>query len=294
MIINEIKHSFVLTENDKRRIIKAVNEALAINDSLTDKTEEIYNEFMSELRRAKFQYLYSPDFKVGMVEFQADFFGIEITFEFRCYNVLDKDRYEAISDRFQLGNAFFNKKNNSVLIYVGLISGTIQTPVKSLLQHELEHVFQLMHGKTLNSKVGEESYNKAFRVLTNGTNSETEMKVAYIIYTQSETETDAFANQLYQDLKTSNGLNPDKVVKESQIFSYYKNSNRLLKEIKTNREKFEEEIKRFGYSYDKFINLFGKLNKRTMNKIGKVLARYNQENQPTDVVMNKIRLPEDI
>lgn len=294
MIKNEIKHSLILTESEKRRIIKSINEALAVNDSLVNKTDEIYKEFLSELKQTDFQYTYSQDFKAGMVVFSRDFFGADIRFEFRCCNILNKDRFEEISDHYQLGNAFFNVNKALVCIYVALLSGSLKTNVKSLLQHELEHAYQLIHGKTLNSKVGKDSYAKAYKLLRDGTDSETELKVAYIIYTQTDSETDAFANQLYQDLSTEKNLSPDEVLKNSTIYTYYKNSRKLLREIKFNREKFEADINNFGYSYDRFMNLFTKLNRRTINKIGKILTRYNEENQPTDVVMNRIRTPKDI
>lgn len=50
----------------------------------------------------------------------------------------------------------------------------------------------------------------------------------------------------------------------------------------------ESVFKEFGFEYDKFIKIFSKLSKRHILKIGKVLTRYSEENQPDEVLLNDL------
>ena len=63
---------------------------------------------------------------------------------------------------------------------------------------------------------------------------------------------------------------------------------KLLKIIKNNREAYEDVITSFGFEYEKFLKTFSKLNRRYIIKIGKVLSRFNEENQPDEVLLNNL------
>ena len=112
--------------------------------------------------------------------------------------------------------------------------------------------------------------------------------MSYVIYTLSESEVDAFVNQLYQELSSVGIRDAIQTLKNSNAYNYYLNSKKLLKIIKNNREAYEDVITSFGFEYEKFLKTFLKLSQRYITKIGKVLSRFNEENQPDEVLLNNL------
>lgn len=298
MLIEEIRNSFVLKNNEKKIILSAINEALSINDDVLRITENVFKDFVEKSNKTPFIYdAWAPsDIKTKRVISKAEILGKEITFVFNCFNVLDSSKYETYMQRYRIGNAETSLKKYTIVVSAGFISGTLKTNVKSLLQHETEHLYQYFKGKRLNSydptfsKNGPSAYKKAYSILSsNSGNVDKEtFYVAYIIYTLSESETDAFVNQLYRELEENHESNIDEVLKNSNAYTYYVTSRRLLNIVKTNKDNFEHIVENFGFEYNKFIKIFSKLNKRYIVKIGKVLTRYNEENQPDEALLNDL------
>ena len=298
MLIEEIRNSFVLKNNEKKLILSAINEALSINDDVLRITESVFKDFVEKSNKTPFIYdAWAPsDIKIKRVISKAEILGKEITFVFNCFNVLDSSKYETYMQKYRIGNAETSLKKYTVVVSAGFISGTLKTNVKSLLQHEIEHLYQHFKGKRLNSydptlsKNGPAAYKKAYSILSSnsGNVGKETFYVAYIIYSLSESEVDAFVNQLYRELEENHENNADEVLKDSNAYNYYTTSKRLLNIVKANRDDFEHVVEDFGFEYDKFIKVFSKLSKRYILKIGKVLTRYNEENQPDEVLLNDL------
>ena len=298
MLIEEIRNSFVLKNNEKKIILSAINEALSINDDVLRITESVFKEFVEKSSKTPFIYdAQGPsDIKTKRFISKAEILGKEITFIFNCFNVLNSSKYETYVQKYRIGNAETILEKYIVFVSAGFISGTLKTNVKSFLQHEIEHLYQYFKSKRLNSYVstfsknGPTAYKKAYSILSsNSGNIDKEtFYAAYIIYTLSESEIDAFVNQLYRELEENQENNVDEVLKDSNAYIYYTTSERLLNIIKANRDDFEHVVENFGFEYDKFIKIFSKLSKRYVLKIGKVLTRYSEENQPDEVLLNDL------
>ena len=298
MLLKEIQLTNLLSRNQKRALISAINESLAINDDVLKSVDTVYDDFIKESSKIPFLYdVMNPrDLKFKKVIIKEEIDGKNITFVFNCYNILDKDKLEDYTLQYNLGNGESKLESHIVTITVGLLSGTPTTNIKSLLQHEIEHIYQYFRGKKLNTydattrENGPEAYKKAYSILlgdSDNVDKET-FYVAYVIYTLSETEIDAFVNQLYHELSGRTENNIIEVLKSSHAYTYYVNSKKLLNIIRNNRNAFEAVVNSFGFDYDKFVRIFTKLNKRYILKIGKVLTRYNQENQPDEVLLNNL------
>lgn len=290
MLLEEIQLTDLLSGGQKKTLLSAINEALAINDELLELTDSVYLKFNTELNKSPFRYIIGEehDIKFKAVEFDTEFKHRRIGVRFRCFNILNPASAEYYEDKYHLGNAETEVDLMRVTINAEFLSGTLKTNIKSLLQHELEHLFQTIQGKKLNSYAGGSAYNKAYKILKDGTRDRKLFYVSYIIYTLSESEIDAFVNQLYQELSSAGIDDAVRALKESNAYGYYLNSKRLLKLIKTNREEYEDVIASFGFDYERFLRLFSKLNRRYITKIGKVLARFNEENQPTEILFNDL------
>lgn len=265
-----------------------------MNDELLSITDSIYSEFNEKLGKIQFQYIKGEerDIKYKTFEIDTEFKNKRIKILFRCFNVLNEYAVEHYEDKYNLGNAETTIELMRIEANIEFLFGTLKTNVKSLLQHELEHLLQVINGKRLNSyglgKRGSDAYNKAYNILKSNTDNARLFYVSYVIYTLSESETDAFANQLYQELVSSDIDNAVQTLKNSNAYNYYLNSKKLLKIIKDNRKAFEDTIASFGFEYEKFLKIFSKLSQRYITKIGKVLARYNQENQPSEILFNNL------
>ena len=48
MLIEEIRNSFVLKNNEKKIILSAINEALSINDDVLRITESVFKDFVEK------------------------------------------------------------------------------------------------------------------------------------------------------------------------------------------------------------------------------------------------------
>ena len=281
MIISEIRHSTILNEAEKRVVLNAINETLSINRQVKNETTRINNIFLEEFRKTEWTRM--PGYGRKVVEFNERVFGLPffVTFTFVCYNVLYPEQYEAAGRSLGFGGAQL-KGVKSISAVIGCLSGSIKTNAMPSVQHELEHLFQMVkkEGKGLRVKgfgkdVGDSIYKTAINVLHDKTATDEEMGVAFIIYTHSNHEIDAFVNQLYSELKE--GENTDEVLKKSKAFMYYKVGKNRLSVIKANKDTYEPIINSYGLKFNNFISVYSDLNRRFINKIGKVLTYFNDE-----------------
>jgi hypothetical protein len=294
MFLKEIQLTNLLSSGQKKTLISAINESLAINDELVSVTESVYSKFKDEFKKSQFQYLNGEqnDIKFKTITVDTKFGKERIRIFFRCFNILNDKSSQHYEEKYSLGNAETIVELKEIYINAEFLSGTLKTNVKSLIQHELEHLFQVIRGKKLNSyglgQKGVDAYNKAYRILKSNTQDLKLFHVSYVIYTLSESEVDAFVNQLYQELSSVGIRDAIQTLKNSNAYNYYLNSKKLLKIIKNNREAYEDVITSFGFEYEKFLKTFLKLNQRYITKIGKVLSRFNEENQPDEVLLNNL------
>lgn len=276
-------------------IKESIDEILSISNKVLEWTDNIYNSFINEFKKEPFQRIDELVTSKNII-INGVIFGKETTILFKCYNVLDKNMYQIIQSIHKIGNAGVTKTGN-IIINVGYLSGTLKTNIKMLLRHEIEHIYQQQQGETLHKhtsyKNSVNSYMKALTILKNGgaEYESEEWKVAYIIYTHSENEIDSFVNQLYQELSWDDFSDKDMVFNDSTCVINYSTGKEYLKEIQGNKEDYRQVIESFGFTIDGFLDLYEKMSRRYIRKIGKVITRYENENQPIEVCLNDLIQP---
>jgi hypothetical protein len=209
-----------------------------------------------------------------------------MTFVFNCYNIFkidaDKNYYR---QKFKLNKG--NTLRNIIEINVEIFSGTkIETNIKGILQHELEHVFQkiktgknVLYANKISKDLNKTLYSHATNVLRSSPSKSSieEKRIAQLIYSHTDFEEDAFVNTLYSNLTDENQeKSKDEIIKASAAFRYYKFGKILLAEIEQQPEKYEEIISQYGFTLQNFLKLYKYYNKRFIMKIGKVLTRYDE------------------
>ena len=82
MLIEEIRNSFVLKNNEKKNILSAINEALSINDDVLRITESVFTDFVEKSSKTPFIYdAQGPsDIKTKRFISKVKILGKEITF----------------------------------------------------------------------------------------------------------------------------------------------------------------------------------------------------------------------
>ena len=82
MLIEEIRNSFVLKNNEKKIILSAINEALSINDDVLRITESVFKDFVEKSGKTPFIYdtQRPSDIKAKRFISKVEILGKEITF----------------------------------------------------------------------------------------------------------------------------------------------------------------------------------------------------------------------
>ena len=259
MIRDFINSSIVLSETTKRKLLRIINEELSINDSVVAETEKVFRLFMENFSEKPFKQLKNEnDVSFKEVVFSENIFNTKIDFYFLCVNILSKENFDELYSKYNLGNAYTIIAQKKVVVNVPLFCGTMDTTIKSKLQHKIEHIYQLLKGKNANNlNLGNkcvEAYTKAFNVLTKKEENSKEIRdISIIIYTQADSETDAFVNQLYFDLKINTPSDSDVVLKQSLAYRYYLYSKNVLAKIKKDQQKYKDSIAYFGFTTHFFI-----------------------------------------
>lgn len=294
MLMNEIKKTLKLTEKEKKTLLSAINETLSINLSVKKETERIYDVFTNFFKNTPWEKTEKQYLNFKEISFTEKIFGNrEITFIFHCFNVLEPNSFEYYSKYLGFDDGETTNKTR-VDINVGCLSGTIHTSPISTLQHEMEHLYQYyVGGNTLS--LHNSSYKNALHILTHNQSDLAQeiYDIAFLIYTHTDFEQDAFVNQLYRRLKSDDNKKIE-IIKKSPAFRYFKIGQNKIKYIKNNREKYESILKKtFGLKYDSFVSNITKANKRFIKKIGKVITLYDDETIENGGIIDFFDLSDD-
>lgn len=283
-----ITGSALFSKSDKDDLLKSLNENLSINYEVENETYEIYKKFLEQNNKTLYNERVDACCSKKVVKFVYNVFGkLQMPFIFNCYNIFrngeDPNYYRK---KYFLGHGSTTSKG--ITINVEIISGTkINTDIRGILQHELEHVFQkikteknILYANKISKDLNKKIYLRAIKVLSPTFPSEysiEETRIAQLIYSHTDFEEDAFVNALYSNLTDKNQeKSEDEIIKTSAAFRYYKSGKTLLAKIEQQPEKYEKIISQYGFTLQNFLKLYKYYNKRFIMKIGKVLTRYNQ------------------
>ena len=237
---NYFKDSFYLTESQLKELNCVISEEMGINKSVTYMLQNIIDIFNEKY--SKVQYIKENDFmSKKQVTFQYKWKNNFINFIFNCYNSLSVNYYQTMVNKYKIGDGSTNEIKKTITINLGYINGTLKTPVSIVLRHEEKHIYQLLMGRQINNwhrgTLGKTIYQDAVKNLKMGKNCPEKLyHISFLLYTQSDSETDSFINQLYQELIEANGLEEDKVIKNSSVYKYYIIGKKFLSYIKNNKE----------------------------------------------------------
>lgn len=279
---NYFNHSLYLTEQQRTKLNTVINEEMTINDNVSKILENIIKLFNDSFKTINFTKV-NNTFSMKKISFNYKLENAVVFFKFKCYNVFDKKYYNTIKKIYNLGNGEVNETTKTITINLGYISGTLQTPLSTVLRHEEQHIFQILMGRQINNwhmnDFGKKIYLKAVEIIKKKTSTIEDYIVAFPLYTQSDNEVDAFINQLYQELVENNikHLDEDFIILNSSVYKYYLMSKKYLRLIKNDRTKYEPNIIQFGLTFEKYIKMIDNALNRTIQKIGKVIVKYNKD-----------------
>lgn len=283
-----ITSSSLFSKSDKDDLLKSLNENLSFNHEVENETYKIYKKFLEENNRILYDERVDSSCSKKVVKFTYNVFGkLQMPFIFNCYNIFRKGEDPSYyRKKYFLGHGSTTSKGIS--INVEIVSGTkINTDIRGILQHELEHVYQklktgknILYANKISKDLNKKTYLRAIKVLSPTFPSEfsiEETRIAQLIYSHTDFEEDAFVNTLYSNLTNENQeKTEDEIIKASAAFRYYKSGKTLLAKIEQQPEKYEEIISQYGFTVQNFLKLYKYYNKRFIMKIGKVLMRYNE------------------
>lgn len=293
-ILSETKN--ILDEEIKKKIQKIINEELSINVEVDNLTNKLYVLFLTEFQKIKFKKINDNVSFANLIFKNVDIFGTKFLIKIACYNTDNKHLFNEMVKKYNCYNAITDFTNKSITINIGVLSTTKFRNFESILQHEIEHVFQMSKkGKLNNYKQGIKNniYNNALKILNNQNNyTPYQFKCAFLLYFLSDNEVDAFINQLYKDLVNGTLMDEETIVANSTIMKYYKTSKKLLSEININNVAYMTALYSLGIKTTKDRNWFVKYCKnalkRTITKIGKVIVKARNKHDNFAIQLNDL------
>ena len=172
------------------------------------------------------------------------------------------------------------------------ISGTLVKQISNdVIQHEVEHLYQQSNADAELPK--DKNYSVAYSILRTGkpTYDDLAIQTALVLYYSYSFEQDGFVNGLYQYLINGRGLYGWEEIGDTDAVQALNKMRDGIRYIKQQPQKEVEHIlnKWFKLSYDTFVNLVDKAEKRFVKKIGRVLYKHREE-----MIQNGARLNEGI
>lgn len=280
-------------EETIHKIVKdVVNEELGINTTVTNTVYEIITK-INNLSQNNYRYISHTTkikYPCKLISFDYSFIKnmtiriVAHIFDFNDEEELARLKHNDRTAFFEMMSAKTNstslhKNIFTVTINVIRINGKIDTHVYEVLQHEIEHVFQLsLKNGRLTKRL--DTYAKYSSIMKNGNNLI--KRIAYIEYARFKFEIDAFINSLYVSLRQSHchKENIDKVITQSSCYKVCINLRNIIKTISPLKESIsanKEVILQFNFDINTAIKHGEHTLHNILNKIGKVKTLYLKE-----------------
>lgn len=264
-----MKEIIKLTENDLKEIIL---EELGISLIVVDKSKEIYNNIMDNLKQQEMQKSEICTFKVGVIECTIDDIKFHISYTCRYFKD-DTFIKEYGEEYFTEGASAFLSKN---FIYCNInlyaISGTINKKLAlSTIQHEIEHIFQ-----EIKAEKSFPTDNDKYATMATDMQSKDIIyhDIARLVYCCYNTEQEGFINGTYAYCMTDN-FNTNPFSSEPYTFysilktpagQLYQELMSLYKKLLNNKDmqkllkdRYNMSLKEVEKSIDRFKRKLGRL-----------------------------------
>ena len=292
-----IENKNLLDEEIKKDLQRIINEELSINLEVDRLTSQLYLIFLKNFKNIKFNNIDNKISLATMVLKNVNIFNQNFSVKFNCYNTNDKNNYNSMINKYHCYNGSTDFTNNIITINIGVFSGSKYLDFDNVLQHEIEHVFQMSkkgilnnYGKSDNNKL----YNKALTVIQNKDKYNSyQFNCAFLLYYLSDNEVDAFVNQLYRELVNGNPMDEETIVANSSAMVYYKMSKNILNKLDINNIAYTTALWSLGIKTNKdrkwFLDYCEKAIDRAITKIGKVIVKARKEHENITVQYNDIK-----
>ena len=244
-----LEKTIKLTEDD---LAKIITEELGIALEVSEKSKEVYNSIITDLKQQEMQKSEICKFKIGNIKCILDDFKFNISYTCRYFEddtFINEYGEECFTEG---GSAYLNKRFIYCNVNLYAINGIInKKQALSTIQHELEHIFQ-----EIKAEKSFPTDNDKYALMATDMQSENHIyhDTARIVYCCYNTEQDGFINGTYAFCLTDNfNTNPF----SSEPYTFYS----ILKTPS-------------GQLYQELMSLYKKLlNNKDMQKLLK--DRYN-------------------
>lgn len=261
-----------------------LNESMHVSDTVTDMTDYLYGLILNDLK--KHRKLISDDerfaFKKGSFDVDFSEFLKEapaINVRYCIYFVENDSEYNLALRKLKLFGGITDYKKKYISLYLGMFGDREGPDFKSIIQHELNHLFQTYNGQEKN----DEYYDKLTDLFKNGNYQD--RIIAYALYLAYNTEISSFASQYYRYLKQNNiprviSTEDYQVIDcpENPYYDFYMVFSKI-DEMKIDEENL---LEKFGMTEDRLYSLLNKAEDRYILKMRKVWSKYKYEIERQD------------
>lgn len=271
----------------RTRLIKEIKETIQEELSIADKVKEEASRLLERIKSYLNNSENEPESDISNTRkktgsFKDNFEGINLTVSYVYYNFLTKKAFENAKGRLDFNNSNslkISKKSWLINIKCYGISGSLDSEdLADSLQHEVEHIYQGIHGKPILNEPNQIYFN-----VQNSLSSKDDgiRKAAEIIYFSYDFEQDGFVNGLYAYLREKENPIPkwDDIL-DSEPVAWL---NRVDENVEyLENEKENEQLNRkcmelFGKTIKQIILIGGISKRRMKTKIGKVLIKIRKD-----------------
>lgn len=260
-----------LNENTIRKIIK---EELGIALEVTNTSNQIFQDILTDLRKQKPEKTDICFIKTGSVN--SSLHGVNFKVNYVCRNFSNKDLVENfdIDALTEGGSVFLDKRFVFVNVNLIAFNGTVDNKeALNTIQHEIEHIYQQIRA---NKRIPSDDLKYAKMKTDLEGNDENRRYVARLVYLSYKSEQEGFINGTYAWCMTNDITTPPydyKNIKNSPAGKLYNEMFQLYKEIFNHKEMTMIITKEYNLSKNKVI----KSMKEFQNRLGKVLVKVNND-----------------
>lgn len=249
-----------------------INEELSVSSVVTNMCNDVSTQLVSKLNGAKPKIAKDKALLMynGIMNFDCSKYLKTISNLNVIYVVYLLDSEQQFQAHAQSGlfNSSADYEHRNIKVNLAYVNGAPCREFKSIIRHELKHIYEYDCGMRKNENFYE-------RVVNNYMHGEKwERDIAWALYLSFKTEQDAFLEQYYEYLQTDRFYTIEPMEDPQNPYCQFDDAFTKVECTPINNEKLK---KSFGINIRQLYHILNSAEERLFKKMGHVWMKYNND-----------------